>query len=79
MKNLMMDASSLYPRGYHPVADNWLPDVSGDAPRLSRAQAPVKYYYVDYDISVHIAPDVFPKLAEGTHGRDQYRSNGSPK
>lgn len=71
LKNLMMDATPLYPRGFHPVQSDYLPDVSSRAPHLSRAEAPVKYYFIDFGISVDIPVDVHPKLATGILGRDR--------
>lgn len=67
----MMDASSLYPKGFHPIAEDRLPDTSDYAPHISRSQARVKYYYVDFGISVHIPPGSPSKLVTGRHGRDR--------
>lgn len=66
-----MDANSLYPRGFHPVLLRRLPDISSNAPVLSRAQGTVKYYYVDFGISVCIHFDSENRLVVGTLGRDQ--------
>ena len=66
-----MDATPLYPKGFHPVLTSQLPDISGFAPYLSRVRAPVKYLFVDYDISVHIPQDIHPKLTTGCFGRDR--------
>ncbi|EKM49870.1 uncharacterized protein PHACADRAFT_154503 [Phanerochaete carnosa HHB-10118-sp] len=70
-KNIMMDASTLYPQGFHPIRDTLLSDVSTDAPHLSRSAARVMYYYVDFGISVRIPPEVTPKLVTGRLGRDR--------
>ncbi|EED81120.1 predicted protein [Postia placenta Mad-698-R] len=70
-KKLMMNANALYPRGFHPVYDILLPDARTVAPYHSRSRVPVQYYYVDFGISVHIPPDVHPKLVTGAFGRDQ--------
>ena len=66
-----MDASPLFPLGFHPVYDKSLPSGQGLSWPLSRAHYPVKYYFIDYSISVHIPPDVKPKLTVGFLGRDQ--------
>lgn len=66
-----MDASSLYPKGFHPVANNFLPDASDYAPHISRSQALVKYYYIDFGISVQIPPESPSKLVTGRLGRDR--------
>ena len=70
--NVMMDASHLYSKGFHPVLDNSLPDLSDIArpvPRLA-ATEPVKYYFIDLGISVHI-PRGCPRFVLGTAGLDQ--------
>ncbi|EED81131.1 predicted protein [Postia placenta Mad-698-R] len=36
-----------------------------------RSRVPIKYYYVDYGLSVYIPPDIHPKLVLGDFGRDQ--------
>lgn len=66
-----MDGQSLYPDGFHPV--NTFCDVTGTTytRQLSRADTQVKYYYIDFGISVYVPPDRFPKLAIGGLGRDQ--------
>ncbi|PSR84479.1 hypothetical protein PHLCEN_2v5437, partial [Hermanssonia centrifuga] len=69
-KNIMMDADSLFPKGYHPVRSHHLPDASALAPQRWRAKGHIKYYYVDFGISVHLPTDP-PKLVVGGYGRDQ--------
>ncbi len=69
-KNIMMDASSLFPKGFHPVRLEYSPDARGSVHQLSRAKAHVKYYFVDFGISVHCPTDS-PKLVVGGYGRDQ--------
>jgi len=61
----------MYPQGHHPVATMYLPDGRTPVFPLPRSMASVKYYYVDFGISVSIPADVFPKLAQGTAGRDR--------
>ena len=68
--NLMMDADAMYPEGFHPVATMRKPDYSGYATYIPRSAAGVKYYYIDFGISVHIPKDA-SKLVEGRLGRDQ--------
>ncbi|PSR73557.1 hypothetical protein PHLCEN_2v10476 [Hermanssonia centrifuga] len=69
-KNIMMDATSLFPKGHHPVRAGFLPDACTPAPQLSRAHGRIKYYYVDFGISVRLATDS-PRLVTGGYGRDQ--------
>ena len=69
--NIMMDADALYPRGYHPVGQSFLPDNSAIAPRLSREHHRVKYYYVDFGISSYIPPGSSDRLVVGEFGRER--------
>lgn len=69
--NVMMDAGPLFPLGFHPVHDTSLPSGHGLSWPMSRTHCPVKYYFIDYSISVYIPPDVSLKLAVGIFGRDQ--------
>ncbi|KAI0040473.1 hypothetical protein FA95DRAFT_1502816 [Auriscalpium vulgare] len=71
--NIMMDASAMYPKGFHPVKQGFLPDRSDVAPCYSRLSAGVKYYFVDYGISSEFPLDSDPasRLVVGRLGRDQ--------
>ena len=50
--NIMMDALVLYPDGYHPSRLFAAPDGERYATPLSRTDHPVRYYYIDFDLSV---------------------------
>lgn len=69
----MMDAASIYPRGFHPVQAASLPDMTGTAPSFTRLAAypGVRYYYIDFGISVKIPLEVQPKRVLGIDGLDQ--------
>ncbi|KAL1937554.1 hypothetical protein VTO73DRAFT_13049 [Trametes versicolor] len=69
-KNIMMDASAMFPQGFHPMRELALPDVSGLAPILHRVDVPVRYYYIDFGISTRFSPDQGPTLVLGTQGLD---------
>ncbi|KAH9918117.1 uncharacterized protein B0H18DRAFT_1032100 [Fomitopsis serialis] len=60
-KNLMMDAAAMYPRGFHPINESFLPNAKTMARPRPRTSVPVRYYYIDYGLSV----------AVGSDGRDQ--------
>jgi hypothetical protein len=66
-----MDATHMYPHGFHPVDDLYLYDIRTPAPRISRLEAGVKYYYVDYGISSYFPPGSQRELVVGTAGRDR--------
>ena len=71
LKNILMDATHMYPHGFHPVEDLCLDDIRTAAPRISRLEAGVKYYYVDYGISSYFPPGSQRELVLGIAGRDQ--------
>ena len=67
----MMDATSMYPLGFHPVMDNVLHDVSTPAPFIPRSMVGVRYCFIDYGISSYFPPGSQERLVLGTEGRDQ--------
>ncbi|GBE79195.1 hypothetical protein SCP_0203920 [Sparassis crispa] len=69
--NIMMDANSLYPQGFHPVRTFCLPDGNMMAWPLPRTDKPIKYYFIDFGISVDFPPDATSRLVLGEKGRDQ--------
>ena len=73
LKNILMDATRMYPLGFHPVEQLLLPvyDIKTRAPRITRLEAGVKYYFVDYGISSYFAPGSQRELVVGIAGRDQ--------
>lgn len=53
-----MDASEMYPDGFHPIQRDLLPDYSRIVKPLPRSEAIPKYYYTSFDVSVLISSDV---------------------
>ena len=55
----MMDATGMFPHGFHPVVTESLPNVRTLARPKLRAGAvpPVKYYFIDFGISVQFPPN----------------------
>nr|VWO99326.1 Ubiquitin ligase complex F-box protein GRR1, putative [Ganoderma boninense] len=71
-KNLMMDATSLFPDGFHPMYTDCLPqDITLSATQLSRNDVPVTYYYVDFGISTWLKSEDTDRLVMGSDGLDQ--------
>lgn len=71
-KNILMDASRMFPRGFHPVRDSFLPhDLSTPAPMIPRMDVGVKYYFVDYGISSYFPEGTERQLVLGLDGRDR--------
>ncbi|KAI9059871.1 hypothetical protein FKP32DRAFT_1093163 [Trametes sanguinea] len=68
-QNVMMDGRSLYPHGHHPVWRDRSPDAIEDLIPLARIDHPVKYYYVDFGLSVRFSPGE-STLVVGDVGRD---------
>lgn len=65
----MMDGRPLYPLGHHPSRTEYTPDALNMAPHVSRIDAPVRYYFIDFGISSAFSEDQSP-LVTGTKGRD---------
>ncbi|TBU50532.1 kinase-like domain-containing protein [Dichomitus squalens] len=71
-RNLMMDASALYPDGFHPMYTASMPQqIKRPATLLSRDDVPVTYYYVDFGISTRFEPEDTNRLVVGSDGLDQ--------
>jgi hypothetical protein len=66
-----MDATHMYHLGFHPVESIFLDDKKTVAPRISRLEAGVKYYFVDYGISSYFPPGSRRELVVGIAGRDR--------
>ena len=67
-----MDASRMFPRGFHPVRDVFLPhDISIPAPMIPRMDVGVKYYFIDYGISSYFPQGTERQLVLGIAGRDR--------
>ncbi len=67
-----MDATSLYPQGFHPVRLDQLPhNLRRSAPIRSRADVTVTYYLVDFGISSWFQPSDTDRLVLGTSGLDE--------
>jgi hypothetical protein len=71
LKNVLMDATRMYPLGFHPVHDIFLDDVTTFAPEIPRIEVGVKYYFVDYGISSYFPAGSQRELVLGTAGRDR--------
>lgn len=65
----MMDATELFPEGFHPVKLDFAPNAKTLAKEVPRLSAKVKYYYIDYGISSHFPPNE-RTLVLGANGRD---------
>jgi len=61
----------MYPLGFHPVESIFLDDKETVASRISRLEAGVRYYFVDYGISSYFPPGSRRELVVGIAGRDQ--------
>ncbi|KAJ7502453.1 kinase-like domain-containing protein [Mycena galericulata] len=49
--NILMDASEMYPDGFHPVETKRKRNFSGRVKFYNRTQRPPKYYYIDFGLS----------------------------
>ena len=72
-QNILMDGSSLYPTGFHPVQLNQQRDIRKDAQPYARftAPKPVRYYFVSFGVAHYVddrsQPEsgLSPKTLEG--------------
>jgi hypothetical protein len=67
----MMDATLMFPLGFHPVRHIFLHDVTTLAPVIPRSVVGATYYFVDYGISSYFPPGSQERLVLGIAGRDQ--------
>ena len=70
-KNILFDATHMYPLGFHAVHDVFLDDITTLAPVIPRLEAGVKYYFVDYGISSYFPAGSQRELVVGIAGRDR--------
>ena len=70
-KNILFDATHMYPLGFHPVKELFLDDITTGAPMIPRLEVGVKYYFVDYGISSYFPPGSQHELVLGIAGRDR--------
>ena len=66
--NVMMDGRALYPNGHHPVRWKFSEDAVYEVTPLSRLEHPVRYFYIDFGISIRFS-DGAPPQATGVIGR----------
>lgn len=53
--NLMMDASDMYPQGFHPIKYEKNRECTGPAKHYTRTQRPPKYYWIDFGQAVQFS------------------------
>ncbi|KAJ3476120.1 hypothetical protein NLI96_g11382 [Meripilus lineatus] len=67
--NIMMNAKSMYPDGFHPVHDTHDLSRSFFVPHYTRSERRPKYYFIDFGISSYFPTDD-DTLVVGLDGRD---------
>ena len=67
--NIMMDGRPLFPQGHHPVRLSYSVDGLYEISAMSRTDHPVRYYYIDFGLSVHFKEGQ-PHLVLGDVGRE---------
>jgi len=69
--NIMMDASGMYPHGFHPTATDLTLDCHDYARSTRRRNVPsLRYYFIDFGISSSFEPEE-SHLVLGTDAQDQ--------
>lgn len=68
----MMDASSIYKDGWHPMSP-WLARNGTDELCLTRrrSEVEIKYYFIDFGLSTRFPPEKQERLVTGKLGRIQ--------
>ncbi|KAJ7502441.1 kinase-like domain-containing protein [Mycena galericulata] len=69
--NIMMDASPITTRPFHPVKPSMRRDFKGHIVYLSRTQHPVRYYLTDFGLAVKYRPEDRPPLETPILGGDK--------
>lgn len=72
-----MDASSMYPKPFHPVLQYMRRDWKGRARHFSRTQRPPRYYWIDFGHSLHYEnlPVLQLPKAGGDHSVPEHRGD----
>ncbi|KAJ7590190.1 hypothetical protein C8J56DRAFT_937074 [Mycena floridula] len=70
-QNIMMDATSMYPSGFHPTIQDMRLDFKGFASHYSRTERPPRYYLIDFGLSRIYRPEDGPPLERPVHGGDK--------
>ena len=66
-----MNADPLFPEGYHPVKHEWDPTLERVVTPLPRSSAPIKYYFIDFGLSVYVKDRKCTVLVLGSEGHDR--------
>ncbi|KAJ7181370.1 hypothetical protein C8R43DRAFT_1229294 [Mycena crocata] len=66
--NIMMDAAPIQITSVHPLRSSQTRDLSRKARYRTRTQAPVKYYWIDFDLSGEHDPTIGPPLTQPVYG-----------
>lgn len=64
----MMDGRALYPNGHHPVRRKFSEDAVYELTPLSRLEHPVRYFFIDFGISIRFTDGTLPETV-GIEGR----------
>ena len=67
-----MDASAMYPKGFHPIETDMKRDLSGPAKYTPRHKVSrsVKYYFFDFAKAVEVSPTAASRFVTGSTGFD---------
>ncbi|KAG8791258.1 hypothetical protein FRC12_009739 [Ceratobasidium sp. 428] len=69
--NIMMDKHPLYDEPFHPVHQQYTPDIKRRvSPKRNRSQKPVRYYYIDFGYAKWFQNPTHARLVIGIHARE---------
>jgi hypothetical protein len=70
--NIMMDATTMFPEGFHPAAPHRHPiDILRPPPSVPRRETTVRYYLIDFGISVRYEDKKSRGKITGADGRER--------
>ena len=66
-----MDASDMYPKGFHPIEINRNPEYTGSAKYYTRTQRPPRYYWIDFGQAIRFDESDENPRAPCIHANDR--------
>ena len=69
--NIMMDSTPILPGLFHPIAPQRTRDFKRSIRPYTRTARPIRYYWIDFGLSVRFSPDDSNPLAEPIFGGDK--------
>ncbi|KAH8107720.1 hypothetical protein BXZ70DRAFT_884776 [Cristinia sonorae] len=79
-ENLAMDTSGLYPKGFHPIKTDMLPDSYTPVAPLPRSGQPIRYYFTNFKKSVwRSSPGARKTVLSAVSGKARHEPDKAPR